>query len=89
MICIITNKMNKTEGSAYYEMRIKGQLDPNWSDWFEGLLITPLPEGETLISGWVTDQAALHGILVRIRSLNLALISVVQKDPGERLDGTP
>ncbi len=68
--------MNRTEGSAFYEIRVKGQLDPSWSDWFEGLSIAPQPEGETLISGWVANQSALHGILARIRNLNLSLISV-------------
>ena len=78
--------MKKTEGSAYYEIRVKGQLDPSWADWFEDLSIVPLPEGETRISGWIADQSALHGILVRIRNLNLALISVSRVDQSGRSD---
>jgi hypothetical protein len=72
--------MNRKEGSVYYEIRVKGLLDPAWSEWFEELTITPLPQGETQISGWITDESALHGILVRIRNLNLALLSVKRFD---------
>jgi hypothetical protein len=45
--------MNRKEGSAYYEIRVKGQLDPAWGEWFEDLTVTPLPQGETQISGWI------------------------------------
>ena len=72
--------MNRKEGSEYYEIRVKGQLDPAWSEWFEELTITALPQGETQISGWIKDQSALHGILVRIQNLNLALLSVKRID---------
>ena len=71
---------NRIEGSAYYEIRVKGMLDPGWEEWFEGFSITHLSEGETLISGRVPDQSALHGILARIRNLNLSLISVSRVD---------
>jgi hypothetical protein len=60
----------------YYEIKIKGYLDQRWSDWFAGLKLTHL-EGDTiLLSGTLPDQAALHGLLERIRDLNLTLISV-------------
>ena len=60
----------------YYEIKIKGYLDPHWSDWFEGLKLTHLEGDGTLISGLLPDQAALHALLERIRDLNITLISV-------------
>lgn len=59
-----------------YQIKIKGHLDMQWEDWFEGLTITPLSNNETLIAGSIADQAALHGILKKIRDLGLPLISV-------------
>ncbi len=59
-----------------YEIRIQGMLDSGWSDWFAGLTCTNLPGGETLLAGSLPDQAALHGVLTRIRDLNMALISI-------------
>ena len=59
-----------------YEIRVAGHLELHWSDWFEGLAITHPNETETLLSGPVVDQAALHGLLARVRDMNLELISV-------------
>ena len=64
---------------ALYELRIKGRLDSSWSDWLEGLSVISLDADETLISGPLADQSALHGLLARIRDLNLELISVEKK----------
>ncbi len=64
----------------HYEIKIKGRLDPRWSDWFSGLKVTELEADETLISGSLPDQAALHGLLERIRDLNLKLVSVTCSD---------
>jgi len=64
----------------YYEIKIRGHLDPRWSDWFADLKLTHLEGDETLLSGSLPDQAALHGLLERIRDLNLTLISVTRGD---------
>lgn len=64
-------------GAEYYEIRVRGQLDSHWSAWFEGLTLVPLGNGETLIAGPIQDQAALHGILAKVRDLGLHLVSVV------------
>lgn len=67
----------------YYEIKIKGQLDQRWSEWFAGLKLTYSLEGdETLLSGPLPDQAALHGLLERVRDLNLTLISVTYSAPS-------
>ena len=65
-----------------YEIRISGHLGPRWADWFEGLTITPEDNGDTLLTGPVVDQAALHGLLRRVRDLGLPLLSVVRLEPG-------
>jgi hypothetical protein len=59
-----------------YEIRVKGHLAPRWSEWFAGLTMTHTDSGETILAGPVADQAALHGLLDRVRDLNLTLISV-------------
>ena len=61
-----------------YEIRLKGHLDDKWADWFEGLTITRADNGETLLRGPVVDQAALHGVLRKVRDLGLPLLSVIQ-----------
>jgi hypothetical protein len=66
-----------TKENEYYEILVRGQLDDHWSAWFEGLTVTPLESDETLIAGPVQDQAALHGILAKIRDLDLHLLAVV------------
>jgi len=61
---------------AIYQIRVKGNLDRKWSDWFDGLTITPQADDETLLTGPVADQSALHGLLGKIRDLGLPLLSV-------------
>jgi hypothetical protein len=65
-----------------YEIRVKGHLDTRWAAWFDGLAIAPGSDGTTIIHGPVADQAALHGLLQKIRDLGLPLISVNHLDPG-------
>jgi hypothetical protein len=64
-----------------YEIRLKGHLDDRWAEWFEGLTITLDKDGNTLLSGPVVDQAALHGLLKKIRDLGLPLLSVNSVGP--------
>jgi hypothetical protein len=70
-----------TNGRAFdqasiYQIRVKGTFDSKWSDWFDGLTITPQADDETLLAGTVADQAALHGLLAKIRDLGLPLLSL-------------
>jgi hypothetical protein len=65
-----------------YKICVIGQVDADWSEWFDGLTISNTGSGETMISGEMVDQAALHGTLNKIRNLNLALISVIKVDSG-------
>jgi hypothetical protein len=59
-----------------YEIVVKGQLDSEWSEWFDGLTITPTAMGETILTGPLADQTALHGVLIKIRDLGLPLLSL-------------
>ncbi len=71
-----------------YEIRIEGHLDDRWADWFGGLTITLEEAGNTLLTGSVIDQAALHGLLKKVRDLGMPLISVnrVKPDQGDAPD---
>ena len=66
-----------------YQIRIEGHLVREWADWFEGLVITALDNGETLLNGPVADQAALHGLLKKVRDLGIPLLSVVRVKPDQ------
>jgi hypothetical protein len=66
-----------------YQIRIKGHLGRQWTDWFEGLAITLEENGDTLLTGPVVDQAALHGLLKKVRDLGTPLISVNRVKPGQ------
>jgi hypothetical protein len=66
-----------------YQIRIKGHLGRHWTDWFEGLSITALDSGETLLTGPVVDQAALHGVLKKVRDLAMPLVSVSPVKSGQ------
>ena len=66
-----------------YQIRIKGHLGRQWTDWFEGLTITLEDSGETLLTGAVVDQAALYGLLRKVRDLGMPLLSVMRVDPSQ------
>lgn len=65
-----------------YEIKVKGVLDKQWRDWFDGFSITPQGDEQTVLSGAVADQAALHGVLAKIRDLGLPLLLVRRKEKG-------
>ena len=65
-----------------YEIRLSGQLDAHWAAWFDGMTVRAEGDGTTVISGSIADQAALHGILQRVRDLGLPLISVERIHSG-------
>lgn len=82
----MSNKLiPKTDPSqpVVYQIRIKGHLGRQWTDWFEGLTITLEDNGETLLTGPVVDQAALHGLLKRVRDLGMPLLSVNRLEPDQ------
>lgn len=71
------------DGVARYRIRVQGHLGPGWSAWFDGLSIERQPDGGTALTGTVSDQAALHGLLARVRDVGLVLVSVERLDDKE------
>ncbi len=69
-----------------YEMRVEGFLADRGSEWFDGLAIRREPSGQTVLRGRLADQAALHGVLARIRDLNLGIVSVTRQSPVQPSD---
>jgi hypothetical protein len=80
--------MNETSTGQHhppglYEIRLKGHLDSRWVTWFDGLSLTNESDGTTVIYGFVADQAALHGLLQKVRDVGLPLVSVTQVEPDQ------
>jgi hypothetical protein len=81
---VMSNKLNpKKSQPLVYQIRIKGHLGRQWTDWFEGLTITLEDNGETLLTGPVVDDAALHGLLKKVRDLGMPLLSVNRIEPDQ------
>jgi hypothetical protein len=72
--------MGSRDDRHFYQIRIHGHLQHDWSAWFEGFSVSNLPDGDALLHGWVVDQAALHGVLEKIRRLGLSLVSLNPTD---------
>jgi hypothetical protein len=82
----MSNKLESEADSSQlmiYQMRVKGHLGSDWIDWFEGLAITLEDNGDMLLTGPVIDQAALHGLLKKVRDLGMPLVSVNRVEPGQ------
>lgn len=73
----------KPDQPLVYQIRLQGHLDLAWATWFEGLIITQQENGDTLLTGPVVDQAALYGLLRKVRDLSLPLISLMHVDPDQ------
>jgi hypothetical protein len=73
---------NKLDQPMVYQIRVKGHLGRQWTNWFEGLTITLEDNGDTILTGPVVDQAALHGLLRKVRDLGMPLISAIHVNPG-------
>ena len=69
-----------------YQIVVKGHLDSEWSDWFDGLTITMVDNGETILTGPIVDQTALHGVLIKIRDLGLPLLSLTRVETGRECE---
>jgi hypothetical protein len=69
--------------AALYEIRLQGHLDSRWATWFDGLTLTHESDGTTTIHGQIVDQAALHGLLQKVRDLGVPLISVIHLSPDQ------
>ncbi len=79
---------NELDRPMVYQIRINGHLGPKWADWFGGMTITLEDDGETLLTGPVEDQAALHGLLRKVRDLGMPLISAIRVNPPRRMPQT-
>ena len=79
---------NRLDQPMVYQIRVKGHLGPQWTDWFGGLTITLEDNGYTLLTGPVVDQAALHGLLRKVRDLGMPLISAIRVKPPGRTGPT-
>jgi hypothetical protein len=78
-----TPPRDRDRDAGYYRIRVKGHLAPRWATRFDGMTLTQQDDGTTLIQGLVVDQAALHGLLQRIRDTGLPLVSVTQVQPDQ------
>jgi hypothetical protein len=83
---VMSNKLHPTTDPGQpvvYQIRLKGHLGSEWTDWFDGLSITLEEDGDTLLTGPVMDQAALHGLLKKVRDLGMPLVSICPVEPGQ------
>ena len=77
------SEKSTVDEAGRYEIRLQGHLDGRWAEWFDGLGLTNHKDGTTVIHGFVLDQAALHGLLRKVRDVGLPLISVTRVEPDQ------
>ena len=82
------SEKSAVDEAGRYEIRLKGHLDSRWAEWFDGLSLTNSSDGTTVIHGFVLDQAALHGLLRKVRDIGLQLISVTRVEPDQPATAT-
>jgi hypothetical protein len=80
-----SNHLTDQDRPTVYQIRVKGHLGMRWDDWFDRMTLTTEANGDTLLTGPVVDQAALHGLLKKVRDLGLPLLAIVRVDPGEEV----
>lgn len=73
---LVSDDEGPQDPGTHYEIRVAGRLGPHWSAWFEGLSVGPGPDGTTVLAGRVADQAALHGLLQKLRDLGVPLVAL-------------
>ena len=73
--------------AGWYRIRIQGRLEPRWSSWFDGMSVLRGDDGTTVLRGPVGDQAALHGLIQKVRNLGLTLLEVTHEPPGASTEG--
>jgi len=77
-----THRSTDPGNAMTYRIRVKGRLGARWEAWFDGMTLVTAANGDTLLTGPVVDQAALHGVLAKVRDLGLPLLSIERLDPG-------
>ncbi len=83
--CMDTSDLGQGD-PAYYEIRVRGRLDPRWAEWFDGLTISHDAHGDTTLAGVVADQAALYSLISRARDLGLTLLAIQRHQPAQGED---
>jgi hypothetical protein len=77
------NQQSESNQADIYQIRVKGHLGSNWADWFDGMNFTKEANGDTLLTGPVIDQAALHGLLRKVRDVGIPLLSFLKVEPNQ------
>jgi hypothetical protein len=80
---------DRPDGPSQYEIRVEGHLESRWAAWFDGMTLLSADDGSTVLTGTALDQAALHGVLRKVRDLGLPLLAVTRIDPDQPHTSAP